>query len=207
MGQAEEVRKVEGALGVHTSYGWERDPKRLGFTAARYKFVAKMFEGKGSVLEVGCGDAFFSRVVAQHVKRLVAVDRELAYVGSAMDNSGGRFTVQRWDILGGPVVGFDAVYCLDVFEHIPKSQEDLLLANLKGCAPVCVVGCPSEESQRYASEVSKLEHVNCPTKESLRASMQRHFGQVFMFGMSDEVLHTGMMAPYLFALGVNASQT
>ena len=72
---------------------------------------------------------------------------------------------------------------------------------------MCIVGTPSLESQVYASEISKLEHVNCKTKEGLRLVMKRHFREVFMFGMNDETLHTGTMPAYLFALGVNASTT
>jgi SAM-dependent methyltransferase len=211
-GQAEVVATVEGPLGVHTSYGWEMDPKRLGFTAARYKFVGKMLEGKRSVLEVGCGDAFFSRVVRQHLAQdatLQVVDINRGYIGSAKRNNpkDGRWRVYPgdWDILDSPLGPFEAVYCLDVFEHI--ADEDRLLGNLAKSAPVCIVGCPSLESQQYASEISKLEHVNCKTKAGLRACMQGHFKEVFMFGMSDEVLHTGMMPAYLFALGVNASTT
>jgi 2-polyprenyl-3-methyl-5-hydroxy-6-metoxy-1,4-benzoquinol methylase len=211
-GQAREVEKVQGPLGVHTSYGWEVDPKRLGFTAARYKFVGKMLEGKKSVLEVGCGDAFFSRVVRQHLGPegfLQVVDIDRGYIGSAKTNNpkGGRWRVYPgdWDILKSPLGPFEAVYCLDVFEHI--REEDVLLGNLAKCAPVCIVGAPSLESQAYASEISKLEHVNCKTKAGLKESMSRHFSQVFMFGMNDETLHTGMMPAYLFAIGVNASKT
>lgn len=185
------------------------DPKRIAFTASRYKFVAKMLEGKRVVLEVGCGDAFFSRIVGQHVQSLHVTDVSREYVGSAYRNNpkGNRWNVvpYDWDILKGPLSGFDAVYCLDLFEHI--SEEDLLLSNLARCAPVCVVGAPSLESQAYASEISRLEHVNCKTKDGLREAMGRHFKQVFMFGMNDEVVHTGMMPAYLFALGVNATQT
>lgn len=218
MKQEELAGTVAGPLGIHTSYGWEVDPKRLGFTAARYKFVAKLLEGKGVVLEVGCGDAFFSRIVGQHVGSLHVVDVNRSYIGSAYKNNP-RFdpltpdheksnkwgvVPYDWDIMKGPLkANFEAVYCLDLFEHI--REEDVLLSNLARCAPVCVVGSPSLESQAYASEISKLEHVNCKTKEGLREVMKRHFSQVFMFGMNDEVLHTGMMPAYLFALGVNAS--
>jgi hypothetical protein len=209
MSQAEVIQLAEVGerLGVHTTYGWEVDPKRLVFTASRYKFVAKLLEGKESVLEVGCGDGFFSRIVRQHVGRLHAVDVNRKYIGSLYRNhpktSKWRIWANDWDIMGGPLSGFDAVYCLDVFEHI--EDEDTLLRNLSCCAPVCVVGCPSLESQQYASEISKLEHVNCKSKEGLREVMAKHFGQVFMFGMNDEVVHTGMMPAYLFALGVNAT--
>jgi hypothetical protein len=143
----------EQKLGAMSGYSWEHDPKRLAFTASRYKFVAKMLEGKRSVLEVGCADAFFSRIVRQHVDCLVAVDKSYSYIGSAKKVRSPRWHVylNSWDILeDGPCApggGFDAVYCLDVFEHIEKSREDVLLGNLAKCAPVCIVGCPSAESQ------------------------------------------------------------
>jgi hypothetical protein len=52
---------------------WNQDPKRTLFTLARYKFVAKIFAGAGHVLEVGCADAFGTRLVQQSVKKVTAV--------------------------------------------------------------------------------------------------------------------------------------
>ena len=166
-----------------------------------------MLEGLENVLEVGCGDGFFSRIVRQHVGNLQAVDLNRDYIASAYRNtpkdSRWRIWFNDWDILEAPLSGFDAVYALDLFEHI--ADEERLLGNLAKCAPVCIIGAPSLESQVHASEISKTEHVNCPTKDGLRGAMERHFRHVFMFGMSDEVVHTGHMPAYLFALGINAS--
>jgi ubiquinone/menaquinone biosynthesis C-methylase UbiE len=53
---------------------WNDDPRRLVFTLARYKFVSKMLSGKQRVLEVGCGDAFASRIVKQEVAELTVID-------------------------------------------------------------------------------------------------------------------------------------
>lgn len=161
-------------------------------------------------MEVGCGDAFATRIVRQHLHpeaTLQAVDLSRGYIGSAKRNnpkdSRWRVWVGDWDILDGPLSGFEAVYSLDLFEHI--ADEDRLLSNLSRCAPVCVIGLPSLESQAYASEISKMEHVNCKTREGLRESMSRYFKQVFIFGMTDTVIHNGPQASYLFGLGVNAS--
>ena len=55
-------------LGLMTNQAWLDDPRRLTFTFARYKFVAKMFAGRKRVLEVGCGDAFATRIVAQEIE-------------------------------------------------------------------------------------------------------------------------------------------
>ena len=45
-------------FGIMNNGVWHDDPKRLVFTLARYKFVAKMFSGKSEVAEIGCGDGF-----------------------------------------------------------------------------------------------------------------------------------------------------
>ena len=50
------------------NYAWHTDPKPLTFLLARYKFVAKMFSGLARVLEVGCADAFATRIVRQEVE-------------------------------------------------------------------------------------------------------------------------------------------
>ncbi len=209
------ARGGEERLGLMSGYSWREDPKRLGFTCARYKFVGRMVEGKASVLEVGCADGFFSRIVRQYCGGLVAVDRDYGAIGSAKNLQRGRdpregykeIDFNLWNLLeDGPLTGFDAVYCLDVLEHIPQESETDFLIALAGCAPVAIVGMPSVESQAYASQISKLEHVNCKSKADLRWAMSRHFAQVFMFGMNDETLHVGKdeMTQYLLAVGVNA---
>ena len=55
------------SMGLMTSQAWYDDPKRLTFTLARYKFVAKMFAGRRHALEVGCADAFGTRIVVDEV--------------------------------------------------------------------------------------------------------------------------------------------
>ena len=62
-------------LGLMTSQAWYDDPKMLLFTLSRYKFVSKIFSGFKHVLEVGCGDAFSSRIVKQTVNNLDVSDR------------------------------------------------------------------------------------------------------------------------------------
>ena len=43
-------------LGLMNNAVWYEDPKRLVFTLARYKFVAKMLSWFKRVAEIGCGD-------------------------------------------------------------------------------------------------------------------------------------------------------
>ncbi len=186
-----------------TAYGWEMDPKRLAFQAARYLTVAKLLEGKTRVLEVGCSDGWGARIVRQHVLSLDAIDADAAAIEFARQNMSQRWPV--WfacqNILVDNFAGYDAVYCLDLFEHIPADQG--LLERLRKIAPVCVIGTPSLESQRHASTISLREHVNCVTKAWLRSQMEDWWKHVFVLGMNDTTLHTGHdgMTHYLFGIG------
>ncbi|HVZ23101.1 MAG TPA: class I SAM-dependent methyltransferase [Vicinamibacterales bacterium] len=207
-----ELRAKKGAqrLGLRADAAWHADPKRFGVVLARYKFVAKMLDGKARVLEVGCGDAWASRVVKQAVGSLVGIELLPEWVEDAQQGMEDpwAFEVRQHDMLTGPVAGpFDAAYALDVLEHIDPKDEDRFLSNICDSlvAPgVLIIGMPSLESQAYASPVSKAGHVNCKTAPDLKAVMLQHFHDVFMFSMNDEVVHTGFhkLAHYLFALCV-----
>jgi 2-polyprenyl-3-methyl-5-hydroxy-6-metoxy-1,4-benzoquinol methylase len=197
-------------LGLRANAAWHADPKRLGIVLARYKFVAKMLSGKARVLEVGVGDGWASRVVRQEVETLVGIDIDPVFVNDAIAamEEPWRFECRVHDMLAGPIAPpFDAAYALDVLEHIDESHEDVFIGNIAASlAPpgVAIVGMPSLESQPYASPGSKEGHVNCKSAPDLKRVMQRHFHEVFIFSMNDEVVHTGFhkLAHYLFALCV-----
>ena len=69
---------------------------------------------------------------------------------------------------------------------------------------IFICGCPSLESQIYASKESKEGHVNCKTGEDLKKLMLNYFNHAFLFSMNDEVLHTGFnkMSHYNIVLSV-----
>jgi 2-polyprenyl-3-methyl-5-hydroxy-6-metoxy-1,4-benzoquinol methylase len=205
-----EVRDRKGLtpLGLMANYAWHSDPKRLAFLFARYKFVARMLAGLPRVLEVGCADAFGTRVVRQSVPEVTAIDFDPVFVQDvqARMDPDWRFEVFAHDMLAGPLHGnFHGVYALDVIEHIPPAQEDLFVKNMvDSLVPhgVLIMGTPSLESQQYASTASRAGHVNCKSGDQWKAFFQRFFANVFVFSMNDEVIHTGFypMAHYLFAL-------
>lgn len=189
------MQKIE-TLGMMSSNTWKNDPKRLGFTLARYKFVSKMLCGFNNVLEVGCGDAWASRVVKQTVDRLVVSDYDQAFLDSAKAMHSDEWPLEylELNLLHGPSKEkFDAIYLLDVFEHISPSLEMLFLKNIrlslmeKG---VCIIGCPSLQSQDLIS-LNKRDpgHINCKTGEDLRSVLSQVFSNVFLFGMNDENIH------------------
>src|SRR5438045_4123498 len=61
-------------FGIMSNQTWRDDPRRLLFVLSRYKFVAKMLAGKRRVLEVGCADAFGTRLVQQEVGAVTGRD-------------------------------------------------------------------------------------------------------------------------------------
>ncbi len=196
-------------MGLQTSESWRKDPKHLVFNLSRYKFVAKMLAGTERVVEVGCGDAFGSRIVRQEVKSLIATDFDPIFVEEARQRSADpwSFSVVVHDFATGPFPQpYDAIYALDVLEHVPQDREAAFMAAiLASLEPhgIAIIGMPSLESQTYASEISKRGHVNCKSMPDLKALMREYFHSVFMFSMNDEVVHTGYhkMAHYLFAIG------
>ena len=195
-------------LGLMVNESWNQDPKRTLFTLSRYKFVSKMLAGMGRVLEVGCADAFGTRLVQQSVGRVTAIDFDSVFIEDAQSRYDPHWPVDLFvhDMLSGPISGdFDAAYCLDVLEHIDQSQEDLFISNM--IAPisphgVLIAGIPSLESQKFASPQSKAGHVNCKSGADFKLLFEKYFHNVFLFSMNDEVVHTGFtpMAHYLIVL-------
>ncbi len=198
-------------LGPWTTYSLLHDPKHLGFVLARYKFPAKMFDGFDTAIEVGCGDAFGTPIVAQHVKRVLAIEpddrhiqsnqKRLAKIKNIEFRQG---TIQELKL---PKASFDGAYSIDVIEHLDEHLNDPFVesqARILKKNGVCIIGTPNITANEYASERSRVQHINLHSQKSLNALMSKYFQRVFMFGMNDEVLHTGYapMCHYIFGMGV-----
>ena len=199
-------------MGPWTSWMWRSDPKHLTFMLARYKFCSKLLSGKNQVMEVGCGDAFGLPIILQTVKSVHCIDIEPIVIDEIENTlekelldrcsfSNIDFTKQSYD------QKVDAVYSLDVIEHIPQEKENIFLEHICKSLPdngICIIGCPNIEASQYANPLSMEGHINLKSAETLKDLMSEYFENVFIFSMNDEVVHTGFygMAHYLFALGV-----
>jgi len=206
MGSRIENESIE--LGPWASDDLRNDPRHLAFVLGRYKFCAKMLAGKQRVLEVGCGDAFGLPLVAQSVGHVHAVDwdqRQLDGNGERLSHLS-NVSYGLHDFNEGPLsMTFDAIYWVDVIEHIEPAREKAFLDNLMACLEpggVMVTGTPNVTAADYASEASKIHHINLKGFEELRETMRERFENVFMFGMNDEVLHTGFgpMSHYVWSV-------
>ena len=199
-------------MGPMSGSTWRGDPRRLTFMLARYKFVSKMLAGKSSVVEVGCGDGFGMRMVLQTVTRGVGIDFDPVFIEWARGQASKEGIPAEFilhDVLQAPPPGqFDAAYSLDVIEHIEPAMEGRFVANIGAALKpdgVCLIGTPNITSAAYASEPSRIGHINLKSAETLAASLLEVFQHVFVFSMNDELVHTGFapMAHYLMAMCVN----
>jgi len=209
--QFDNYKSAPAILGPYTTHIWNHDPRHLGFLLSRYKFCAKMLEGKKRVLEVGCGDGFGIPVMLQSVQSVHGLDWEPLLMESnkqRLNNYNCSFEVS--DITKNvPDNGniFDAAFSLDVIEHIPSSVEDMYFNNICSALNeqgVFIMGTPNVTANEYASEGSRRGHINLKSHSGMKKLMHKYFNNVFMFSMNDEVVHTGFgpMAHYLLAVGV-----
>ncbi|MFH1397806.1 MAG: class I SAM-dependent methyltransferase [Candidatus Omnitrophota bacterium] len=207
-----ETIKKKGAikLGPTASHLWRNDPRHVSFLLARYKFCAKMLAGKKNVLEIGCGDAFGTRLVLQTAPKVHAIDFDPLFINWARKQykkENLAVTFQVADITKrSPVNGlFDGAYALDFIEHIKTNVEKIAMNNIcKVLAEdaVFILGTPNITAKKYAGIDSRAGHVNLKTADDLRSLLGHYFKNVFIFSMNDEVVHTGFypMANYLLAV-------
>lgn len=205
-----ELKKTVGlaSLGLATNQVWHDDPRRLTFLLARYKFVAKMLSGSHNAGEVGCGDAFGTRIVLQEIPDVTVYDFDPLFVRDIYERQDKRWPLKAevHDIVLKPLPRkHDALFSLDLLEHIAPADEHAFLSNL--CESLSedgllIIGAPSLGSQPCASRPSGSGHINCKSSKQLKALLEKYFAHVFIFSMTDEVVQTGSspMAHYFFAL-------
>ena len=97
-----------------------------------------MLSGKDKVLEVGCGDAFCSRMVQQEINELYGIDFDPIFIDDVKCRITPRweFNVAVHDIIEKPYTEmglFDAAYSIDVIEHIKLEDEGAFMSNICRC--------------------------------------------------------------------------
>ena len=93
----------------------------------------------------------------------------------------------------------------EIFKGEDYSKLHTILADCRNLKDdgFAVIGTPNLTMVPYSSPWNKIAHINNYDQKRLYEAMSRYFENVFIFGMNDEVLHTGMypMACYIMALG------
>jgi len=196
-------------LGHHWSFNLRQDPKRLAFVLARYRFAAEMTVQCRSILELGCSEGIGAPMLARDKSSYTGVDLDEDAIETARDNwPANRLRFLAGDFLGQSYGRFDAAISLDVIEHIAPDGEyrffQTVTDNLKDHG-IAVIGTPNKTADGYASPMSKAGHINLFDGRRLITTMKRWFHHAFLFGMNDELVHTGFtpMAHYLVCVGCN----
>ncbi len=200
----------ELTVGPWTSYSILNDPKHLVFTLARYKFVAKMLAGRGTVLEVGPGDGIGLPIIAQAVDKVIAVDWDQRLIDGNKRRLKDIANIEHLCVDLNKVTldaKADAAFTIDVVEHIENKDEDAFMRAMVRCLHkdgVLITGTPNITASQYASPRSEAQHINLKSMDTLKQWTDTYCKNVFLFGMNDEVLHTGYapMCHYIWSIGV-----
>ena len=202
LGQGQKV------MGQHWSFNIYNDPKRLAFVLSRYKFAARLATQDKRVLELGCSEGLGGRILAEFAQSYTGIDLDEEAVAVARRNlPGEKYNFLDGNLLGKRLGTFDTVVSIDVIEHIDPTVEHQFFQtcyeNLDQDG-ICIIGTPNLTASAYASPASQEGHVNLFDGKRLKATLQEYFHNVFLFGLNDEVVHTGFtpMAHFLMAVGV-----
>jgi 2-polyprenyl-3-methyl-5-hydroxy-6-metoxy-1,4-benzoquinol methylase len=195
-------------LGQHWSFNILNDPKRLGFVLARYKFAAQMTGPGKKILELGCSEGLGGLILAENAQSYTGIDLDEEAVSVARRNlTGSKYAFHAGNFLGVRLGTFDSVISVDVIEHIEQPREHEFFETCYhslGEDGLCIIGTPNITASAWASAASQAGHVNLFDGKRLRNTLLRYFHNVFLFGLNDEVVHTGFiaMAHFLMAVGV-----
>lgn len=205
----------ENHMGYYTNSEMSVDIKHFMFRLARYKYVAKLmqFEKAVSVLELGCNEAWGAVLLQQNIDLVsyLGIDFDNDTIEWNKKNLSDDFTFicdDFFEYAKRVDSKYDLVFALDVIEHIEKERENEfceLFTQTISKRGTAIIGTPHVNMTSYASEASKAGHINMYDQERLFQTCRRHFNNVYIFNMNDEIVHTGMnaMACYIFALCSN----
>ncbi len=200
-------------LGKFYSFQFASNIKRMSFSLSRYKFVAKLlsYEKRVRVIEFGCQEAIGGIILKQELdlEKYLGIDFDSEAIEWNRQNLSEEFEFIEEDFFSVDIsdIRVNAVFALDVIEHIEGSREDefiLKMCNFLDEDGMAIVGTPNISMDPYASAGSKLGHINLYDQKRLYELMNKYFRRVFIFGMNDEIVHTGFepMCCYIFAVGI-----
>lgn len=204
-----DARRIE--LGKFFSHMLINNPRWVLFTFARYKFASRLLGQSPllDILDLGCNEGYGTLLFTEYGHKVTGVDSDTNAIDWARSNLGGKVKFISDNFLGKCYGKFDAVVSLDVIEHIKDTKRyfETVASNLKKDG-FCVIGTPNDTFKPYASKIAQLGHVSLFSAEKLKDTTRRYFKNVFLFGMNDEVVHTGFypMCNYLLVLGVGVRE-
>ncbi len=150
----------------------------------RYSLAAASVSG--TVLDLGCGVGYGSRLIARAARRVVGVDSSPLTVGFALTE----FAAPNLDYLAAdaralpfPSAVFDWVVCFELIEHL-REGEAVVAEIARVLAPDghLLLSTPNRPVYSEGRGYSNPFHVREFDGEELQALLAPHFGHVALFG-------------------------
>jgi hypothetical protein len=203
-----EEGRVLPSRGLTSNQIWDDDLHRSATHLTRYRFIAKLLDGRKLVGELGCSDALGTRLVMHAVGNVAVYDANPRLIDDVRQRHSQRWPIEAHlhDIFENPLPHlYDGLYSLDMFERISRSEELRYLNNISASLSddgILIVGSPSVGSGLHNSLRDKEDHPNSRSGAELKALLLNFFYEVFLFSMDDEVVHIGpsQKSDYVFAL-------
>jgi SAM-dependent methyltransferase len=154
----------------------------------RYQLAAHFAAGR-NVLDVGCGDGYGARLMAQTARAVLGVDQDAAAVAEAVDKypaANLRFSVCGVAGLASLDEGaYDLITCFELIEHVHEPEQERLaaeIARLLAPGGLAILSTPNGEvkARQYARfpEWRNPFHVRELTRGEFEAVLRRHFAHL-----------------------------
>jgi 2-polyprenyl-3-methyl-5-hydroxy-6-metoxy-1,4-benzoquinol methylase len=200
---------VKPMLNEAEGISFKESPMDFFILLARYKFAARFLRKEHIVIDAGCGQGAGSVFMSKCASQVVGVDFDDELIASNNERYATvpNLRFERRDLLEPPRSSerFDALVSMDVIEHFPVEEQEVLAANyagLLGANGFAVIGTPSVVSSPYASARRRATHIHEFEPTEFEMLLRRHFRNVFLFSMTDENVSTSFvnLAWYLMAI-------
>lgn len=207
----DETGNVKDMLTPVEGISYRESPLDFFILLARYKFAARFLKKHHRVLDAGCGRGAGSVMMTRFAGEVVGgdFDQDLVNANGEEYKDVPNLSFDRIDLLdiSGKEAAFDVVVSMDVIEHFVEQDTETVASNYARLLKddgFAVIGTPNVASRPYASQRRLDTHPFEFTPQQFEDLLNRHFKQVFLFSMTDEVVSTSFpqLSWYLMALCV-----
>lgn len=194
-------------LGPLTSGKLRSDPQYVMFQMARYKHACKLLFGKGSCVDIGAGDGVGLPILAQHFKKVLALDVDEYLLGQTKETCEfENVDFLLHDFFQAPMENsYDSAVSFDVLSSIPPELEEQFILNIaaslnkNGCY---VVGTQNKLATAFSKPENLVDQPNFKTFDELYEFLSIAFNNVVILSMHDETVHTGKRETAQYFLGM-----
>ncbi len=171
----------------------------LGFWKKSYEKPLEYFQDKlnkkDNVLDIGCGDGRLTALIAEKVKKVIAVDHQqfpldMAFViCNHLGINNVKFERKDARNLGYKDENFEVVTCFDVIEHLPKEDAEKMIREitrvLKKDGWLCLT-TPNRKELRARIFGHKLieKHYYEYSVEELKKIFEKDFSEIKFIGIT-----------------------